>query len=141
MKRNGRACPPDCVTDAAAAERGSVTVEAALGLCSLLVVFGLVIAGVAVVAGQLRCTDAAGAAARLLARGQWHRAEELVGDVAPDDARMVVHSDSGPDTVMVTVVSSPFGGLLPGVEARGEAYAVLEPGADPPPGSVTADDA
>lgn len=126
-----------CRTDGAdggVTDRGLVTVEAALGLCSLLVVFGLTLAGVAAVTGQLRCTDAAGAAARLLARGQWQRAESLADSIAPDDSRLVVRSDG--DAVTVSVVSRPLGGVLPGLEVRGEAYAALEPGAEAPPARI-----
>ena len=50
-------------------DRGSVTVEAAIALCALIAVFGIAIAGVAAVADQLKCIDAAREATRLIARG------------------------------------------------------------------------
>jgi len=120
-------------------DRGSVTVEAAVGLCSLLVVFALVLAGLTAVIEHLRCTDAAGAAARRVARGQWQQAQEIVDRIAPEDSRLVLHDEGG--GVKVEVVAHPIGGLLPGIELHGEAYAVLEPGAAPPPAGVEVDDA
>jgi len=121
------------------ADHGSITVEAAVGLCSLLVVFAFVLAGVAAVIGQLRCTDAAGAAARRVARGEWQQAQAIVDRIAPDDSRLVLRDEG--NGVTVEVVSRPIGGLLPGVELRGEAYAVLEPGVAPPPAGAEVDDA
>ena len=40
-------------------DRGTVTVEAALALCSLVVILALVLGAVSAVAAQLRCIDAA----------------------------------------------------------------------------------
>ncbi|PRX50549.1 hypothetical protein B0I33_102673 [Prauserella shujinwangii] len=118
-----------------ASERGSVTVEAALALCSLLVLFALVLAGVAAVSDQLRCTNAAVAAARLAARGEPHLAEQAALDAAPAGAAVEIRHVDG--TVQVIVRADPAGGLLPGVTVRGEAHAVPEPGveaADADPG-------
>lgn len=52
-----------------ARDRGYVTAEAALVLPSLLVVLALAVAVVVGVGAQLRCVDAARAAARVVARG------------------------------------------------------------------------
>lgn len=120
-------------------DRGAVTVEAAIALCSLLVVFGLALAGVSAVTGQLRCTDAVGSAARLIARGQWQRAEAVVAANAPAGARLMVRAEG--DAVTVAVVADALSGLLPGVELRAEAYAVLEPGVEAPPRGLGASDA
>ncbi|RRO17226.1 hypothetical protein EIL87_10480 [Saccharopolyspora rhizosphaerae] len=98
-------------------DRGSVTVEAALGVCSLVAVFGLLLAGAAAVLGQLRCQDAAVEAARLLARGDAPRAERAVRMIAPVGARYD-HVLRG-DQVEVQVST----GWL-----RAGAVAVLEPG-------------
>lgn len=46
-------------------DRGAVTVEAAIALFALVTVLALSFAGIAAVADQLRCTDAAREAARL----------------------------------------------------------------------------
>lgn len=111
-------------------DRGAVTVEAALCLCALVAVLALVIAGVGAVAGQLRCTDAAREAARLVARGDTALAEEAVRTAAPEGAKLTV-THSG-ETVTVLVTAEPAGlGLLPGVRLRAEAFAVSEPGAAP----------
>ncbi len=50
-------------------DRGYVTAEAAVALPSLLVVLALAVAVVVGVGAQLRCVDAARAAARVVARG------------------------------------------------------------------------
>jgi Flp pilus assembly protein TadG len=107
-------------------DRGAVTVEAAIALSSLVVVLGLILAGVAAVAGQLQCTDAAREAARLVTRGQRQLAEEAVRNIAPSGSRLAVRGEG--DTVTVEVFAEPLGGLLPGLELRAEAYGVLEPG-------------
>ncbi|MEY7973836.1 TadE family type IV pilus minor pilin [Saccharomonospora xinjiangensis] len=111
------------------AERGAVTVEAAIAVCSLAVVFGLVLAGVAAVVDQMRCTDAATQAARVLARGAGvPTAEDVVEASAPAGATLTVRRDG--DAVVARVSVRPVGGLLPGVVVRAEARAELEPGMD-----------
>ena len=111
--------------ETATGDRGTVTVEAALALCSLVVVLALVLAAVSVVAAQLRCVDAAREAARLTARGEQDRAEELAGRIAPHGAvvAVTVHGDE----VTARVSVNPVAGLLPGIEVGAEAAAVLEP--------------
>ncbi|MGH4022818.1 MAG: TadE family type IV pilus minor pilin [Pseudonocardiaceae bacterium] len=110
-------------------DRGSVSVEAALALCSLVVVLALALAGVAAVAAQLRCIDAAREAARLTARGEQQQGEELARRLAPGGASVVVNVDG--EEVAVTVSADTVAGLLPGVDVRAEAVAALEPGAIP----------
>lgn len=107
-------------------DRGSVTVEAALALCSLVAVLALVLAAVSAVAAQLRCIDAAREAARLTARGEPDRAEKIARRIAPRGA-MVVVTVRG-DEVTARVSANPAAGLLPGVDVGAEAAAVLEPG-------------
>jgi hypothetical protein len=107
-------------------DRGAVTVEAAIALCALTVVFGLMLAGVVAVAGQLGCEDAAREAARLIARGQRPLADQAVAQLAPEGARLTVAADG--DAVIVDVSAEPVGGLLPGIHLHGRAYTVLEPG-------------
>jgi Flp pilus assembly protein TadG len=109
-----------------AGDRGTVTVEAALALCSLMVVLALVLGAVSAVAAQLRCVDAAREAARLTARGEQDRAEDLARRIAPRGA-MVQVSVRG-DEVTARVSADPVAGLLPGIEVGAEAAAVLEPG-------------
>ncbi len=107
-------------------DRGMVTVEAALALCSLVVVLALVLAAVSAVAAQLRCVDAAREAARLTARGEPGRAEDLARRIAPSGAvvAVTIHGDE----VTARVSADPVAGLLPGIEVGAEAVAVLEPG-------------
>jgi Flp pilus assembly protein TadG len=106
-------------------DRGSVTVEAALALCSLVVVLALVLAAVSAVAAQLRCIDAAREAARLTARGEPDRAEEIARRIAPRGA--VVAVTVGGDEITARVSVNPAAGWLPGVDVGAQAVAVLEP--------------
>lgn len=110
-------------------DRGSVTVEAALGIGALTFVSALLLAGIGVASDQLRCTDAAREAARLLARGQPARAEQAVREIAPSGARLDVVREG--DTITAGVEAEPVGGLLPGIRLRSSAFAVAEPGSGP----------
>ncbi|SFD87865.1 hypothetical protein SAMN04487819_104311 [Actinopolyspora alba] len=108
-----------------APDSGSVTVEAALGICSVVAVFLLVLGAITAVFLQLRCTDAAVEAARLRARGDVVRAERAVERVAPDNARH--HTTVANGYVTVTVGVRPLGEVLP-LRLRARAHAALEPG-------------
>ncbi len=114
-------------------DRGTVTVEAALALCSLVLVLALAFAGISAVAAQLRCVDAAREAARLAARGEADRGQELAGRLAPRGAvvRVSVHGDEVTARVSMDSVTE----LLPGIEIAAVAVAVLEPGAGLLPGA------
>jgi hypothetical protein len=118
----------------ATGDRGAVTVEAALALCSLVVVLALSLAAVVAVSAQLRCIDAAREAARLTARGEQERGEQAALRLAPSGAGVRIEVRG--DEVSVLVVADPVGGLLPGVDVSAEAFAVLEPGALPHTGVV-----
>lgn len=108
----------------APADRGAVTVEAAIALCALVTVFGFLCSGAMAVYREVGCVDAAREAARLISRGQRQLAEDMVRSLAPAGARLAVQ-DAG-DTVEVEVLASA-GGLLPGVELKGQAFAFREP--------------
>lgn len=112
------------------ADRGTVTVEAALALCSLVVVLVLGIGALTAVSAQLRCIDAAREAARLTARGEQAQGEAAALALAPDGARVRV-TVTGP-VVEVEVSADPVAGLLPGLDVRAQATAALEPGVDAP---------
>ncbi|OXM72154.1 MULTISPECIES: TadE family type IV pilus minor pilin [Amycolatopsis] len=113
-------------------DRGAVTVEAAIALCALAVVVGLVLAGFTALANQLRCTDAAREAARLLARGEPQLAAQAVEQIAPPGASLSVKTEG--DSITVEVRAAPAGGPFPGLHLTANAFAVLEPGAaDAPP--------
>ncbi|HWE89820.1 MAG TPA: TadE family type IV pilus minor pilin [Pseudonocardiaceae bacterium] len=109
-------------------DSGAVTVEAAIALCGFIAVLAMVLAGLSAVLGQIRCTDAAGEAARLAARGDLTHARQVIVSIAGSDAK-ATFTDNG-DTLTVEVVDDPLGGLLPGVRVRAQAFAVREP--DPP---------
>ncbi|WET79151.1 TadE family type IV pilus minor pilin [Amycolatopsis sp. QT-25] len=110
-------------------DRGSVTVEAALGIGVLTFVSVLLFAGIGVATDQLRCTDAAREAARLLARGQPARAEQAVREIAPRGARLDVVREG--DTISAGVEAAPAAGLLPGIRLSSRAFAIAEPGSGP----------
>ena len=102
-------------------DRGAVTVEAALAICGVLAFVVLGAEVVMAVVGQLRCTDAAREAARLVARGEAARASSVVAAIAPAGAELVVRQDG--DTAWVEVTARRYL-----VDVRSRAYAVLEPG-------------
>jgi Flp pilus assembly protein TadG len=104
-------------------DRGGVTVEAAVAVCGLVAVLALGVSAVMAVVGQLRCTDAAREAARLVARGDDARVGGVVEAIAPQGARWSVGREG--DTASVEVAISRLG-----VELRARAYAVLEPGVE-----------
>ena len=107
-----------------APDRGYVTVEAAIALASLTVVLLLAVGAVLAAAVHVQCLDAAREAARLAARGQGDRAVTAALQVAPQGASVQLSTDG--DTV--TAVVSATSRLLPGLDLRGTAVAVLEPG-------------
>lgn len=111
-------------------DEGSVTVEAALGLAGLTVVTVLLIAGLAVLTSQLRCTDAAREAARLLARGQPQEAAAAVHEIAPRGADLSFEHIG--DKITAKVTAHPAAGLLPAIHLNATAYAVAEPGTEAP---------
>ncbi|RZS41256.1 TadE-like protein [Herbihabitans rhizosphaerae] len=113
-------------TASRAADRGAVTVEAALALAAFVVVLAMALAGIVAVSDQLRCTDAAREAARLVARGEAEKAREAVDAIAPGGASLDVRWDG--DRIRVHVAAEPVTGLLPGVRVSAEAFAVAEPG-------------
>lgn len=106
-------------------DEGSVTVEAALGLTGLTVLLVLLLAGLAVVTSQLRCTDAAREAARLLARGQPQEAAAAVHQIGPPGANLAFEQIGEEITAKVTAHSPS--GLLPHIPLAATAYAVAEP--------------
>lgn len=105
------------------ADRGSVTVEAAVALSALLVVLALCLAGLAAFLAQLRAADAAAVAARLAARGDEAAAREAVAQLAP--AGSVLAIDGGA-LITARVQAPPLGGLLPGVQIHTSAVAARE---------------
>lgn len=107
-----------------AGDRGSVTIEAAVGLAVLSLVLAACLAGIACLLAQLRCADAAREAARLMARGDESGAAQAVSALAPAGAQWSI---GGGELVTVTVSAAPAGGLLPGVVISASAAAAREP--------------
>lgn len=108
-------------------DRGAVTVEAALGICSVVAVFVMALTGICWMVQYLRCTDAAVEAARLVARGDGQRAGSAVARIAPAGATLDVLVDR--DEISAEVRAPPLGDLAPRLTMSSRAFAVLEPGA------------
>jgi hypothetical protein len=105
-------------------DRGAVTVEAALALCSLAVFLAVAVGAVVAVAATIRCIDASRELARLAARGEPERGRTVAAALAPSGARMELVREG--DTVRATV-SARWMHPLP-LRISGQAVAALEPG-------------
>jgi Flp pilus assembly protein TadG len=105
---------------------GAVTVEAAIALGAFVAVLALALGAISATIDQLRCVDAAREAARLLARGESDRARAVAAEIAPASANVAITVHG--DTIQVDVRVKPIGGLLPGLQLHGAAYAIAEPG-------------
>jgi len=106
-------------------DRGAVTVEAALALCTLTVVAAPAETKITAAATSVRCTDAARELVRLAARGEPDRGRAVAARLAPAGARieLEVRGDEATGEVTTTPLR-----ILP-VRLTGRAVAVLEPGA------------
>lgn len=102
--------------------------EAALALCSLVVVLVLAVAAVAAVAASVRCLDAARELARLAARGEPERGRAVAAVLAPTGARLEL--ERAADTVTAEV-SVQLIRPLP-LRIGNRAVAAVEPGVEPP---------
>jgi hypothetical protein len=108
-------------------EDGYATAEAAVALPALLAVLSLAIGAVVTVGAQLRCVDAARAAAREVARGDTEaKARRDAGLIAPRGAAVaVLHRGDVVDiTVTATVRATRW---LPGITVRAHAVTEAEP--------------
>ncbi len=91
-------------------ERGAVSAEAALALPVLVLVAGVLVALGHVAVAQVRCVDAARAAARLAARGEPASEVHARARVAAPAGAAVTVAGGRQVTVVVTApVSLPFG--------------------------------
>ena len=109
-------------------DRGAVTVEAALALCSLAVFLVVAVGAIAAAGGSIRCVDAARELARLAARGEVDRGRIVAAQLAPSGARLALRAEGD---LVVAEVSAELLQPLP-VRIGGRAVAALEPGAAPP---------
>lgn len=112
-------------------DRGMATAELAVVLPALVLVAALAVWTLTAAAAQLRCVDAARAAARELARGEpVEVVRELGTRRAPDGARVMVTAQ-GDGLVSVEVrlrVAFPLSDGL-GLDVGGRAVASVEPAA------------
>ncbi len=111
MSRRRRAC----------ADRGSVTAEIAVGLPAVVMVLAACLGALTLGTSQVRLTDAAADAARLLGRGESSAAAQRHVDLVTPGAQLVVqHPD---DLVCATVwVERPI--LLVPVRVEGRSCAL-----------------
>jgi hypothetical protein len=109
-------------------DRGAVTVEAALAVCTLAVFLAVAVGAIAAAAGSIRCVDAARELARLAARGEPDRGRTVAGQLAPAGARLALRTEG---ELVVAEVSADLLRPLP-VRIGGRAVAALEPGAAVP---------
>jgi hypothetical protein len=112
----------------AAGDRGAVTVEAALALCSLAVFLVVAVGAIAAAGGSIRCVDAARELARLAARGEADRGRTVATQLAPSGARLALRAEG--DLVVAEVTADVLHPLPVRIGSR--AVAALEPGATPP---------
>ena len=105
-------------------DTGSVTVEAALGIASLVVVVAIAAAGAAAALTQITVVDAAREAARVAAMSGPGEGAAAGRAAAPPGARVSVE---GGGQLVTAVVVAPARGL-PGVQLTGRAVARAEPG-------------
>jgi hypothetical protein len=109
-------------------DRGAVTVEAALALCTLAVFLAVAVGSIAAAAASIRCVDAARELARLAARGEPDRGRTVATQLAPSGARLALRTEHD---LVVAEVSAEVLHPLP-VRIGGRAVAALEPGAAAP---------
>lgn len=112
-------------------DRGSFTVELAVGLPALLLMLFAGLSAVAAVTTQARCIDAAREGALHQARGG--QGAEAAARIAPPGATIDVGAGAPgvADTVTVTVRAAVplIGAALPDVTVSAQAVAAREPGA------------
>lgn len=97
-------------------DQGAATAEFAVAAPAVVLVLAVAVAGIRVGVDEVRCTDAAVSAARLVARGEpWSRAREVAGRAAPTGATFTLGGDG--ETVRVTV-TSPLPSTLASVGLR-----------------------
>jgi hypothetical protein len=107
-------------------DEGSVTVEAALTLCSLVVFLALAVGAIVAVTATVRCTDAARELARLAARGEPARGREIAAALAPAGAHLTLTGGVADEPLVAEVSTEPLAPLP--VRVGGRAVAAPEPG-------------
>ncbi len=104
------------------------TAELAMAIPAMLLVLAMALTGLALAADQVRCVDAARAAARAASRGDDNSAvKQVAEDLTPGGTRVSI--SAGSDVVVVTVTAPRRMSLLPGLpQASATAESALEPG-------------
>lgn len=115
-------------------ECGMVTAELAATLPAVVFVLTVLLNAVAIGIDQVRCVDAARAAARVAARGDGAAQARTIGArAAPEGARIRVTVRGGRVQAAVQAdVPGPFGWLIDGRSLGASVVAVRERGAEPP---------
>jgi len=125
-----RPADPRCRDASRRTDTGYATAEAAIVLPVLLTVLALAIWILVCVSGQLRCVDAARAAARDAARGDSAASVAAAArSIAPTGAQVQVHLLGRQVEVTVTARVQPFGAvlrLLPPMQLQARAVAERE---------------
>lgn len=111
-------------------ESGMATAELAMVIPAMLLVLAMALTGLALASDQIRCVDAARAAARAASRGDDSAVVKAIAtDLTPSGTDVVV--SPGSDRVVVTVTAPRRVSLLPGLpRASATAQSALEPGAE-----------
>ena len=107
-------------------EDGYATAEAAVALPALLVVLALAVGVLVSVGAELRCVDAARAAARVAARGDADTVAQRAGAaVAPEGSRIRVEHRGNQVWVAVSDDVRPFP-MFPSIHVSAKAVAEVE---------------
>ncbi len=105
------------------------TAELALAIPTLLLVLALCLTGLTVLGDQVRCVDAARAAARAASRGETtEQVEKVALALAPTGSDVSITTSASDATVLVTVRAPSRAAVLPGSpRASSTARAPIEP--------------
>ncbi|GAA3855123.1 TadE family type IV pilus minor pilin [Streptomyces sedi] len=107
-------------------DAGSVTVESALAIPTLLVLLGLLLGGLGLFTTQALCQDAARGAARAAARGESpEQVVRVAHETAPGDARVEISREGQLYRVTVSAPSRVTAAF--GIAVSGGAVARVEP--------------
>ena len=104
-------------------ERGSVTAEFAAALPAIVLLLGLALAALAVGSQAVRLQDAAGLAARALARGEQPGAVAAMVEALAPGAAIGRRESSG---LVCATLTARAGGMLAGLELHAESCALAE---------------
>ncbi|WP_184615725.1 TadE family type IV pilus minor pilin [Sphaerisporangium krabiense] len=115
-------------------DKGSVTAETAVALPTLVLVLGAALWGIAVVAAQMECVDAARTGARAAARGEpLDGVREAAARAGPRGASVSVERHSRISRVTVSAtIQLGWSFTVPPLSVSASAVSTTEPGASAP---------